>query len=65
MQVKALRTRLSFRSTKRDGYVENLYDGSDIDDRDYLGVGLKTIWDISDETSLKLTMMHNEEKILG
>ena len=42
--------------------TENLYDGSDIDDRDYLGVRLKTIWDISDETSLKLTMMHNEEE---
>ena len=59
---ESLRTRLSFRSTMRDGYVENLYDGSDIDDRDYLGVRLKTIWDISDETSLKLTMMHNEEE---
>ena len=56
-----MRTRLSFRSTKRDGYTENLFDGSDIDDRDYLGVRLKTIFDISDETSLKLTMMHNEE----
>ena len=56
-----LRTRFSFRSTKRDGYTENLFDGSDIDDRDYLGVRLKTIYDISDETSLKLTMMHNEE----
>ncbi len=58
---ESLRTRLSFRSTMRDGYTENLFDGSDIDDRDYLGVRLKTIWDISDETSLKLTMMHNEE----
>ena len=57
---ESLRTRLSFRSTMRDGYVENLYDGSDLDDRDYLGVRLKTIWDISDETSLKLTMMHND-----
>ena len=58
---ESMRTRLSFRSTTRDGYTENLFDGSDIDDRDYLGVRLKTIWDISDETSLKLTMMHNEE----
>ena len=56
-----LRTRFSFRSTKRDGYTENLFDGSDVDDRDYLGVRIKTIYDISDETSLKLTMMHNEE----
>ena len=56
-----MRTRFSFRSTHRDGYTENLFDDSDIDDRDYLGVRMKTIYDISDDTSLKLTMMHNEE----
>ena len=59
---ESMRTRVSFRSTKRDGYTENLFDGSDIDDRDYLGVRLKTVWDISDNTSLKFTMMHNEEE---
>ena len=40
-----MRTRFSFRSTHRDGYTENFFDGSDIDDRDYLGVRLKTIYD--------------------
>ena len=56
-----MRSRVSFRSTNRDGYTENLFDGTDVDDRSYLGVRVKTIYDISDDTSLKLTMMHNEE----
>ena len=56
-----MRSRVSFRSTNRDGYTENLFDDTDVDDRSYLGVRLKTIYEISDDTSLKLTMMHNEE----
>ena len=57
-----LRTRFSFRSLRRDGYTENLFDGTDIDDRKYSGVRMKTIFDISDDTTLKLTVLHNEEE---
>ena len=32
-----------------------------MDDRKYLGVRLKTIWDVNEKTSMTLTMMHNEE----
>ena len=56
-----LRTRVSFRSTRRDGYVTNEFDGSDIDNRAYLGVRTKTIWDIDDNASMTLTLRHNEE----
>ena len=55
------RTRFSFRSTERDGYITNTFDNTDMDDRKYLGVRLKTIWDVNDKTSMTLTMMHNEE----
>ncbi len=57
----ALRTRVSFRSTQRDGYVTNEFNGEDIDNRAYLGVRAKTIWDIDDNASVKLTLRHNEE----
>ncbi len=57
-----VRTRFSFRSLRRDGYTENLFDGTDIDDRKYSGVRMKTIFDISDDTTLKLTVLHNEEE---
>ena len=56
-----MRTRVSFRSTQRDGYVTNEFDGSDIDNRAYLGVRAKTIWDIDDNASVTLTLRHNEE----
>ena len=57
----ALRTRVSFRSTQRDGYVTNEFNGEDIDNRAYLGVRTKTIWDIDDNASVTLTLRHNEE----
>ena len=56
-----LRTRVSFRSTQRDGYVTNEFNGEDIDNRAYLGVRTKTIWDIDDNASVTFTMRHNEE----
>ena len=56
------RTRVAFRSLRRDGYMENLFDGTDIDDRKYSAVRVKTIWDMSDDTSFKFTFLHNEEE---
>jgi iron complex outermembrane receptor protein len=56
------RTRISFRAVNRDGYVDNLYNNTKIDDRNLFGARIKSIWDVSDDTSLKLTMMvANEE----
>jgi len=56
-----IRTRVSMRSTYRDGYVTNTFNGSDIDNRKYLGVRVKTIADISDDTSLTFTLKVNNE----
>jgi outer membrane receptor protein involved in Fe transport len=56
-----VRTRVSFRSLNRDGYITNTLTGNDIDNRKSLGVRVKTIADISDDTSLTFTVIANNE----
>lgn len=56
------RTRMSFRSVNRDGYVDNLYNNTKIDDRNLFGARIKSIWDISEDTSLQLSFMVNNEE---
>ncbi|MBA4730271.1 MAG: TonB-dependent receptor plug domain-containing protein [SAR86 cluster bacterium] len=53
------RTRVSVRSLTRDGYVQNVFNGTDVDDRKFLGVRVKSIFDFSDDTSATLTLVSN------
>ena len=53
------RTRISLRSLRRDGYVDNIFNGTDVDNRKFLGVRVKSIFDFSDRTSATLTLVNN------
>ena len=55
------RTRVSLRSTYRDGYVMNELNGSDIDNRKYLGVRVKSIYDFDDGSSVTFVVKSNNE----
>ena len=41
------RTRISLRSLRRDGYVDNIFNGTDVDNRKFLGVRVKSIFDFT------------------
>lgn len=46
--------------SKRDGYVDNLFDGNDIDDRDMFSIRSSTMWS-GDRTDATLVINHFEE----
>jgi iron complex outermembrane receptor protein len=50
------RGRLSISSEKHDGYTRNVYNGKDIDDKDYYAVRGQLAWDPTDDLSVNLTV---------
>jgi len=54
-------TRFSFYYSKRDGYVDNVFDGNEIDDRDLYSIRSSTTWNIGDSTDMTLVAQYFEE----
>lgn len=54
-------TRFSVFSLSRDGFVDNIHTGNEIDDRDMYAVRWSTALDIGDNTRAQLTLNHFEE----
>jgi iron complex outermembrane receptor protein len=53
--------RFSIFYTKRDGYVDNVANGDDIDDRDMYAVRSSTTWNMSDNTDATLVINYFDE----
>jgi len=53
--------RFSIFYTSRDGYVDNIFNGDEIDDRDMYAIRSSTTWQISDDTDATLMINYFEE----
>ena len=53
--------RFSVFYTSRDGFVDNIHDGDEIDDRDMYSVRSSTSWILTDNTDAHLTIQYFEE----
>lgn len=53
--------RFSMFYTSRDGFVDNIHDGEEIDDRDMYSLRSSTSWIIGDNTDAHLTIQYFEE----
>lgn len=51
---------LSGQFNQRDGFVDNLFDGTDVNDRDRWGVRADFLYEPNDRTSLRLILDHDE-----
>jgi outer membrane receptor protein involved in Fe transport len=56
-----LSQRFSVFYLQRDGYVDNTFDGNDIDDRDMYSVRSSTRWQITDDTDATLVINYFDE----
>jgi outer membrane receptor protein involved in Fe transport len=52
--------RLAYTTFERDGTIENIHTGNDIDGREQYGLRLSVDWDISDSTALEFTHDRSE-----
>jgi outer membrane receptor protein involved in Fe transport len=53
--------RLAGHYQERDGYIDNIFTGKDIDDRDMYGVRLSMTWEPTDRTSINFMAQHFDE----
>ena len=53
--------RASGMGLNRDGFIENIYDGEDVDDRDMFAGRLSLTWDVSDRTEINFMYSYFEE----
>ena len=56
-----LSTRIAGFSLQRDGYTENIFDGTDIDDRDMYSLRWTTRWQATENTDVTLMVHHFNE----
>ena len=62
--AETVNAKVSFNKSDRDGYIDNVFDGKEYNNRDSLAFRAQVSWDMSDKTQVYFTADHYENQTL-